>query len=90
MAALDVSYLEILASFFFGEVDEIQRVKKQVKMEEVGFVSKQNKAACFVLIEGVPGVGKSTFCWQLCRLWSEGRLQYEWDLMIVVKRVHEM
>ena len=81
---IDRSYIQMLTSIFFGEVDEILRVKKQVKMKEVAIVSQQNKAH-FVLIEGAPGIGKSMFCWQLCKLWSEGRLQYKWDLMIIVE-----
>ena len=28
-------------------------------------------------------MGKSTLCWQLCRLWREGKLQ--WDLMVIVE-----
>ena len=81
---IDRSYLQMLRNIFFGEINEIVRVKKQVKMEEVGIFSEQNKAR-FVLIEGAAGIGKSTFCWQLCRLWSQGGLRYKWDLMIVVE-----
>ena len=70
-----------------GKVDEIQKQKTTIKIEEIGSTSEGNMytAAHFVLIEGAPGVGKSTLCWQLCRLWSEGKLQHDWDLVVLVE-----
>ena len=72
---------------FHGKVDEIQKQKTPIKTEEIGFTVKTNVhvAAHFVLIEGSAGIGKSTLCWQLCRLWLEGKLQHEWDLMVLVE-----
>ena len=68
---------------FHGNVDDIQKWKGAVKMNEIGSLNGGKKAAKFVLIEGGPGMGKSTLCWQLCRLWREGKLQ--WDLMVIVE-----
>ena len=45
-----------------------------------------NASVHFVLIEGAAGVGKSTLCWQLCRLWlSEAKMQRQWDLVVLVE-----
>ena len=52
-------------------------------MDQIGSRNGKIKLAKFVLIEGGPGMGKSTLCWQLCRLWREGKLQ--WDLMVIVE-----
>ena len=68
---------------FHGNVDDIQKWKGVVKMNDIGSLNGRKKAAKFVLIEGGPGMGKSTLCWQLCRLWREGKLQ--WDLMVIVR-----
>ena len=70
---------------FHGKVDEIQKLKTSIKVDEIGSTLKTNVAAHFVLIEGAPGIGKSTLCWQLCRLWSEGKLRHEWDLVVLVE-----
>ena len=53
------------------------------RMDQIGSRNGKNKAENFVLIEGGPGMGKSTLCWQLCGLWREGKLQ--WDLMVIVE-----
>ena len=66
-----------------GSVSEIQKQKATVKANEIGSINGGKTAAHFVLIEGGPGMGKSTLCWQLCRLWREGKLQ--WDLMVIVE-----
>ena len=83
---IDTSHNEQVNFVFRGKVDEIQKQKTPIKIEEIGSTSRGNgTAAHFVLIEGAPGVGKSTLCWQLCRLWSEGKLQQEWDLVVLVE-----
>ena len=57
--------------------------KNPIKIEEIG--SSLDVAAHFVLIEGAAGIGKSTLCWQLCRLWLKGKLQRKWDLVVLVE-----
>ena len=66
----ETSHNEQIKFAFHGKVDEIQRRKIPMKIEKIG--SFLNVAAHFVLIEGAAGVGKSTLCWQLCKLWLEG------------------
>ena len=68
-----------------GEADKLNKKDTAMKMEEIGLLNGGRTAAHFVLIEGDPGIGKSTLCWQLCRLWREGKLHHEWDLMVIVE-----
>ena len=68
----------------FGEVDKIRRQKQPIAITEIGTINRNN-VLHFVLIEGAPGVGKSTLCWQLCGLWSESKLQYTWDLVVLIE-----
>ena len=46
-----------------------------------------------ILVEGAPGVGKSTFAWKLCRKWSKGKLLQQYKLVVLLrlrdKRVRE-
>ena len=39
----------------------------------------------FVLVEGAPGVGKSTFAWEACRKWGEGEILEDFELVILIK-----
>ena len=70
---------------FHGNIDKLFQEEKSMKIEEIGLLDGERTAAHFVLIEGDPGIGKSTLCWQLCRLWREGNLHHEWDLMVIVE-----
>jgi hypothetical protein len=38
-----------------------------------------------VLVEGAPGVGKSTFAWEACRKWAKGEILQEFDLVVLIK-----
>ena len=85
----DRSFLEELKYARKGNVDEIQSQKRKIEIEEIGLIPGEKPVAHFVLIEGAPGIGKSTLCWQLCRLWAEGKLQHKWDLMVLIEIRHE-
>ena len=75
---------EFVEYAYHGDVDGIQELANEMRIEEIGSTYSETPAH-FVLIEGAPGIGKSTLCWQLCRLWSEGKLSHKWDLMVLVE-----
>ena len=81
----DRSFMKQYNYAFQGNVDKIRNHKITIEIEEVGLIPGEKPVAHFVLIEGAPGIGKSTLCWQLCRLWAEGKLQHKWDLMVFVE-----
>ena len=39
----------------------------------------------FILVEGAPGVGKTTLAWELCRQWREGNLLQKWELVVFIQ-----
>ena len=67
-----------------GNVDLIQQKKTPLTKDKVGLLCN-GVVARRVLIEGPPGIGKTTFLWQLCHQWSLGELLQQWQLVILVQ-----
>ena len=38
-----------------------------------------------VVVQGVPGIGKSTFAWKFCRQWAKGKICKQYDLVVLVR-----
>ena len=70
---------------FEGNINKLQNQATLVNINQIGSLDGGNTAVHFVLIEGNPGVGKSTLGWQLCRLWREDKMLHKWDLMVIVE-----
>ena len=47
-----------------------------------------------ILVEGAPGIGKTTFAWKVCRKWAKGKILNEYGLVVLLrlrdKRVREV
>ena len=84
----DRSFLKEHEYAFEGNVDKIRNQKRTIEIKEIGLIPGDKPVAHFVLIEGAPGIGKSTLCWQLCRRWA-AKLQHKWDLMVLVEIRHK-
>ena len=67
-----------------GRVDSIQKKKTKLRMCDVGKRKDGSVARC-VLVEGCPGVGKTTFAHELCKQWARGEILQEWELVVIVK-----
>ena len=65
-----------------GNTDEVKGKREPISMTEIG---KSDCLPCFVLIEGDPGVGKTTLVWELCKSWAKGELLQEWDIVLLVQ-----
>ena len=57
-----------------GEVDEVLKGREKKSIQQILESDKK-----LILIEGAPGVGKSTLSWELCRKWEETE---KYDLVI--------
>ena len=71
-------------STFHHGIDEILKSKKPIEIEDIFTQPEGQSQLRCVLVEGPPGVGKSTFCWQLCRKWGCEQQQFLSDFLHVV------
>ena len=67
-----------------GNIDDILKKKQSLELSEVGRLEDGSLARC-VLVQGAPGVGKTTMAWELCRQWGEGKLLREYSLLVLLK-----
>ncbi len=54
------------ATLHYG-IDEIMRKKEGIELKDILQPEEGQTNVNFILVEGAPGVGKSTFAWELCR-----------------------
>ena len=75
-----------------GNIDDICRNKIPMCMEQVACkIEREVKIVTvesypmLVLVEGAPGVGKTTFAWELCRRWAQGELLQHYSLVVLLR-----
>ena len=75
-----------------GEIDEIAR-DKGLDFCHVAQRLPDGSYPQVVLVEGAPGVGKTTFAWEFCKKWGKGELKQEYSLVVLLrlrdKRIQE-
>ena len=77
---------ECLLYRLHGNIDLIQQKKTPLTIDQIGILTS-GTIAHKILIEGAPGIGKTTFLWQLCHQWAVGKLLQQWELVILVHTV---
>ena len=75
---------ECLLYQLHGNIDLIQQKKTPLTKEQITVLAS-GATARTVLIEGAPGIGKTTLLWQLCHQWADGELLQQWELVILVQ-----
>ena len=65
-------------------VDTILETKAPVEIERLMDTKPGIKQQC-VLVEGAPGVGKTTLSWEICRRWSEGNFFKQYMLVFLLR-----
>lgn len=83
---------EFTLATLHGDIDQIMKEKEPILFEKVLRSDSGNKVR-YVLVEGAPGVGKSTFAWELCRKWDKIDALRKYSLVVIVrlrdKRIQE-
>ena len=67
-----------------GGVDEISSVKEQIDMNDV-LKPVSNEHLRFVLVEGAPGIGKTTFIKKFVHRWLSRSVDYLRDISLVIR-----
>ena len=67
-----------------GNVDVIVGSKRLIHLSEVARdVTATDKKV--ILVEGAPGVGKSTFAWEFCRRWEREEIAQQYQLVLLLR-----
>ena len=66
-----------------GDMDDVVYKKTAMEVGELGVMSDGSQPKV-VLIEGAPGVGKTTFSWDQCRQWAEGKLLQAYSIVLLL------
>ena len=66
-----------------GDMDDVVYKKTAIELRELG-VTEDGSQPQVVLVEGAPGVGKTTFAWDQCRQWAEGKLLQAYSIVLLL------
>ena len=67
-----------------GNIDDIISEKHPMKFHQIAKMDDDSLPK-IILVEGAPGVGKSTFAWKLCREWSKGKILRQYKLVVLLR-----
>ena len=65
-----------------GDVDVVHGTKWPINFYEIAAGGSNPQV---VLVEGAPGVGKSTFAWEFCRRWERGEIAQQYQLVLLLR-----
>ena len=86
MKTVDRSELDNFSkSTLRGDLDDVVYTKHHMTQDEIGHPTwPEKKQPRLILIEGAPGVGKTTFSGEFCHEWSQGKLLSDHKLLVLL------
>ena len=75
---------EFTKSTLHGDIDDICKKKQAVDFTQIG-KKEDGTPAKLILVEGAPGIGKTTFSWKVCRKWAKGKILQEYELVVLLR-----
>ena len=77
--------MEFTKASIHGNIDDIVCDKHPMEFQQIAKRLADGSRPKLVLVEGAPGVGKSTFAWKLCRKWSKGKILSQYKLVVLLR-----
>ena len=78
-----------------GSIDDILEWKGPIRMKNIlkpncvydirDYEKHEHYPVTQLLVEGAPGIGKSTFAWEVCQKWDQYKLFNEYSLVVLLK-----
>ena len=75
---------EFAKSTLHVNIDDICKKKQAVDFTQIG-EQEDGTPAKLILVEGAPGIGKTTFSWKVCRKWAKGKILKEYRLVVLLR-----
>ena len=67
-----------------GNIDDIKKSKRATNIAQIAQLPDGSNPKC-ILVDGAPGVGKSTLAWKLCCKWGKGKLLQQYQLVVFLR-----
>ena len=68
-----------------GNIDIILKKKRPITFKDIVNDLPSTSLEKVILVEGAPGVGKSTFAWEFCRRWERGEIAQQYQLVLLLR-----
>ena len=78
-------FVEFTKASIHGNIDNIVCDKHPMEFQQIAQKLANGSWPKLILVEGAPGVGKSTFAWKLCRKWSKGKILSQYKLVVLLR-----
>ena len=79
-----IRFVEFTEASIHGNIDDIVCDKHPMNFQQIAKLADGSWSK-LILVEGAPGVGKSTFAWKLCRKWTKGKILNQYKLVVLLR-----